>query len=117
MHHSPRTGRYWAQKTRQFGMLPHEQRLRRMAARGRQPGRNLGLSAYDVELIKAFVTERPRAPLVKIAEFLEFETGRRVSVAVIHRVLRDRLRFSYKIGHRVALERCQIEADIYHEII
>jgi len=38
-------------------------------------------------------------------------------VAVIHRVLRDRLRFSYKIGHRVALERCQIEADIYHEII
>jgi len=23
MNHSPRTGRYWAQKTRQFGMLPH----------------------------------------------------------------------------------------------
>jgi len=23
MNHSPRTGRYWGQKTRQYGMLPH----------------------------------------------------------------------------------------------
>jgi len=69
-----------------------------MAACVRQPGRNIGLSAYDVELIKACVTERPGAPLVKIAKVLEFAIGSRVSVAIIHRVLRDRLRFSHELG-------------------
>jgi len=73
-------------------------RLRLIAACGRQPGRNLGLSAYDVELIKSCVAERPSAPLIKIAEFLEFAIGSRVSVAIIHRVLRGRLRFSHKLG-------------------
>jgi len=96
---------------RETGLLPHVLRSRRLAARRRRFGRNFGFTLYEIDLLRYFVPENHISGWPIWQDFLR----RRRSLSTIHRVLRVHLKYSWKVGKRMALQRCQHQVRILHD--